>query len=210
MARNIKKISKSTVNSDRDWNTLFEELYREYFPKLYAYSRSIVDSQSMAKDIVSEFFYKQWLNKEDFEEIQDIEMYFFVSIRNQSFKSLRKAGVIQNTELLQVRMQSVDYVDPEELLLEKELLEALESIISELPDQCQLIFRLSKEKGLKNAEIAAELGISVVTVNSQKKKAVARLKAGILKYYHDHDDLQLPDIRLISQLALLLCCNIYN
>ncbi len=210
MARNIKKISKSTVNSDGDWNTRFEEIYRAYFPRLYAYSRSIVDSQSMAKDIVSDFFYKLWLNKEDFDEIQDVEMYFFVSVRNLSFKSLKKAGAFRHEEHLQVKMQSVDYVDPEELLLEKELLEALESIISELPDQCQLIFRMSKEKGLKNAEIAAELGISVVTVNSQKKKAVARLKAGILKYYHDHDDLQLPDIRLISQFALILCCNIYN
>ena len=41
-------------------------------------------------------------------------------------------------------------------------------VVSEMPKQRQLIYRLSKEQGLSNEEIASKLGIS--------KKEVLRIK----------------------------------
>ncbi|MEO9474403.1 MAG: RNA polymerase sigma-70 factor [Cyclobacteriaceae bacterium] len=204
MAQKIHKIQNSHIHSDLDQEAYFEKVYREYFKRLYAYAKAIVDSQSLAKDIVSDLFYGLWKNKANLYEIDDLEVYLFVSVRNQSLQSLKKSSHIQTMEAIDAKYESIDYINPEELLLEKELLAALEKIISELPEQCQLIFRLFRERGLKNAEIAEELGISVVTVKSQKRKAQIKLKAGILKYYHDSEGVHLPDIRLISQYLLAL------
>lgn len=203
MARKVHKISSTSIPPKVDQEACFEEIYRKYFKRLYAYSRAIVDSQSMAKDIVSDFFYGLWKNKTNLHEITDLEVYLFVSVRNQSVHALKKAAHFQS-ESMDIKLESVDYLDPEELLLEKELLAALEKIISELPEQCQLIFRLFRERGLKNAEIAKELGISVVTVKSQKRKAQTKLKAGILRYYQDNEHLHFLDMRLISQYLLAL------
>lgn len=202
MTRKIHKIQNAPILSDLDREAHFEKIYRAYFKRLYAYAKVIVDSQSLAKDIVSDLFYGLWKNKTNLQEIDDIEVYLFVSVRNQSLQVLKKSNLIQTSEAMDAKLESIDYINPEELLLEKELLAVLEKIILELPEQCQLIFRLFREQGLKNAEIAEELGISVVTVKSQKRKAQIKLKAGILRYYHDNEDLHLPDIRLISQYLL--------
>lgn len=49
-------------------------------------------------------------------------------------------------------------------------------LIDELPDRCREIFLMSKRDGMKYSEIAAELGISVKTVEHQISKALRRLR----------------------------------
>ncbi|UII24279.1 RNA polymerase sigma-70 factor [Fulvivirga ligni] len=205
MTRKIHKLSNVANRSDKEWEAYFEGIYKEYFKRLYAYVRVIVDSQSLAKDVVSDFFLALWKNRNSLLHVNDLEVYLFVSVRNQAVQALQKqAKLFSSREALEVKLESIDYINPEELLLEKELLNLLKKITSELPDQCKLIFEMATERGLKNAEIAQELGISVVTVKSQKRKAQVKIKAGIIKYYHDHDDSNLPDIRMISQYLLVL------
>lgn len=204
MSQNFSKISIEGIRGYSTNEAYFEKLYQQYFQRLYAYARAIVDSKSLASDIVSDLFYGLWKNKTNLFEIEDIEAYLFVSVKNQSIQTLKKTSRIQPCDALDAKLESIDYLNPEELLLEKEMLAALEKIISELPEQCQLIFRLFREKGLKNSEIAKELGISVVTVKSQKRKAQVKLKAGILKYYHDHQEHSMVDVRLISEYLLLI------
>lgn len=204
MSHKIHKLSIAVPQSEQEWEIYFEVIYKEYFKRLYAYARAIVDSQSLAKDVVSDLFLGLWKNKENLGQVDDLEVYLFVSVRNQAVQALRKNQAMPlSKESLEIKLESIDYINPEELLLEKELLELLKKVTAELPDQCRLIFELSIERGLKNSEIAKELGISPVTVKSQKRKAQAKLKAAILKYYHDHDDSNLPDIRMISQYLLL-------
>ena len=80
----------------------------------------------------------------------------------------------------------------------------VEKSISQLPDHCQLVFNLMRGKNMKNSEIAEELGISVVTVKSQLRKAQMKLRADIVRYYHDREGSNLPDIRMIGQYFLAL------
>ena len=48
--------------------------------------------------------------------------------------------------------------------------------IDALPERCRDIFLMSKRDGMSNAGIAAELGISVKTVENQMTKAFSRLR----------------------------------
>jgi len=200
MASKSRKIVGTKDISDRE--EYFEEVYNMYFTKLYAYSKAIVDSQSLAKDIVSDLFFKFWNSKTDFRDFQEVEMYLYISVRNLSIQALKKQNRFESTESLDVKIESIEYVDPQELLLEKELMAFVEKSISELPDHCQLVFNLMRQRNLKNAEIAKELGISVVTVKSQLRKAQVKLRADIISYYHDKEGSQLPDVRLIGQYLL--------
>ena len=55
--------------------------------------------------------------------------------------------------------------------------EILDSAIEALPRGRQEIFRLSREEGLSNEEIAQRLNISINTVKGQMRKALAFLKS---------------------------------
>jgi RNA polymerase sigma-70 factor (ECF subfamily) len=51
-----------------------------------------------------------------------------------------------------------------------------------LPPQCQKVFRMSREEGLKYHEIADELGISKKTVEVHMGKALRILREGLKDY----------------------------
>ena len=51
--------------------------------------------------------------------------------------------------------------------------------IDALPERCRDIFLMSKRDGMSNAGIAAELGISVKTVENQMTKAFSRLREAL-------------------------------
>ena len=48
--------------------------------------------------------------------------------------------------------------------------------IGSLPEKCRKVFLMSKQKGMRNDEIAMEMGISIKTVKNQMTKALARLR----------------------------------
>jgi RNA polymerase sigma-70 factor (ECF subfamily) len=56
-------------------------------------------------------------------------------------------------------------------LILKELQAKIDNAINELPPQCQLVFRLSRQEGLSVKEIAEKLSLSENTVKSHLKKA---------------------------------------
>ncbi|WP_394803734.1 sigma-70 family RNA polymerase sigma factor [Niabella hibiscisoli] len=60
-------------------------------------------------------------------------------------------------------------------LINKETLSEINAAINELPDRCRLIFKLIKEDGLKYAEVAQLLEISIKTVENQMSIAVKKL-----------------------------------
>lgn len=197
-------ISNIQGDPDNFRSQKFEAIYRRYFEKLYGYARAICGSQSMAKDVVSEFFFHLWKNKTDLSRIENLEIYLLVSIKNRAIQMLakeRKADTSDNS--FDLVLETIEYINPEELLLEKELKDVLDNIINALPDQGQLIFRMAREKGLTQSEIARELGISVTTVKSQLKRSQSKLRAEILKFYMDSESDSHPDIRLIGQIILL-------
>ena len=72
-----------------------------------------------------------------------------------------------------------DYADSEQVLVESELTQTIENSIAGLPKQCRLIFELSREHGLKYKEIAAQLKISIKTVETQMGRALKHLRESI-------------------------------
>ncbi|MGF6930195.1 RNA polymerase sigma factor (sigma-70 family) [Chitinophaga sp. W2I13] len=64
----------------------------------------------------------------------------------------------------------------------KQLSSAIDAAIAELPEQMRIIFELRKSEGLKYAEIASRLNISVKTVDTQISRAMIKLKEKLSKF----------------------------
>ena len=163
----------------------FEEIYSEHFEPLYLYARSITRSDDLAKDVVSEVFFNLWQFKSDLSKISEIRAYLFRSVKNQVIRTLsydpRKFDRI-DTENYNKR---IERVNPEEVLLEKELVKIIGNTVKALPDSCKLIFEMAKNKHMTVAQIAEELGISQSTVKTQITRAVTAIKKSIEEQYDD-------------------------
>jgi RNA polymerase sigma-70 factor (ECF subfamily) len=54
-------------------------------------------------------------------------------------------------------------------------------VVNKLPEQCRKIFRMSRQEGLLNAEIAEQLSISKRTVETQISKALKKIREDLKK-----------------------------
>jgi RNA polymerase sigma factor (sigma-70 family) len=101
----------------------------------------------MAEEAVSDVFVKVWKNRSRIVEVDNLDLYLFTAVRNQSLSYLKK----RRSEFAAISDPGVcsfiDRVNPETELLHKELLEKVNDAVHSLPAQCQLIFKLSRDEG---------------------------------------------------------------
>ena len=62
------------------------------------------------------------------------------------------------------------------MLVDEEMDVAVRQAVAELPERCREVFELSRVRGLRYAEIATALEISVKTVEAQMGKALRLLR----------------------------------
>ncbi len=161
--------------------TIIEELFRTYYITLCNYACYFLKDEDDAKDIVQGIFYQLWEKGKSVENSDSVKFYLFTAVKNNSLKRLNhikirnkyKENIKNNVEM---NRYSVDQSDAKEL--EKQIREAVES----LSDQCRLVFKLSRQGGLKYTQIAEHLNISPKTVENHMGKALRVLKEKLKNY----------------------------
>lgn len=164
-------------------------IYSEYFPKLNRFATDIINSKESANDIVQDIFMELWNNKERIEDIININAYLFRLVKNRCLDHLKHQGHQKNYEAYieweyNSRIDSLTMLT-EDYVVSNEFIELIKNAIENLPPRCKEIFLLSRIRGLKHAEIAAELNISENTVSVQLGIALRRLRALIERYHAD-------------------------
>ncbi|MDN5213937.1 RNA polymerase sigma-70 factor [Fulvivirgaceae bacterium BMA12] len=155
----------------------FELIYKHYYDYLCHYAWKLVDEKELAEEVVSEVFYKLWRNINKIEIKTSFKSYLFTAVRNQSFdhlKKSRKARYLEDMEMIGPKF--ADRHSPLDELIFDELYYNLERTIEKLPQQCRLIFKMSRDQGLRYREIACALDISIKTVETQMGRALKKLR----------------------------------
>ena len=196
----IKNIKESTLDAE------FVRVYEENFDRLFFFALKYTKSEELAKDVVSDVFLNLWKSRDRFSEIRQLESYLYISVKNEAIHVLSKNFNHSSLDA-EKEIKSIDQVDPQELLQEKELLKEIDRTVEQLPDQCRLIFDMAKNRQMKYKEIAEELGVSVSTVRMQLIKATSAIKDSIRKKYDDdnhtgHIQLGMVSLMLISLVGI--------
>jgi RNA polymerase sigma-70 factor (ECF subfamily) len=160
----------------------FKVLYQKYAPKLYGFSRKYLNSDEDAEEIVQEVFLRIWEKRENVDESQSFSSYIFQAAKHRIFNGFRKK-VNEQAYLdfvVYANDASSNFTDME--VEYQEIKSKAEAVISAMPPKRQEIFRLSREQGLKNKEIAEKLQISIKTVENQMSQALKFLREELMDY----------------------------
>jgi RNA polymerase sigma-70 factor len=154
---------------------------REHFASLCAIAFKLTGDSDVAQDIAQEVIIKYWENKKQHENLESIENYLFIMVRNESLNYLR--GLSREKQ----RYENVEFINEQEdslwdTIIEQEANLLLLEAINTLPPQCKRIVDLSLA-GNSTKEIAAELGIAVNTVKVLKSRAIHKLR----EYFSEND-----------------------
>lgn len=156
----------------------FERLFRDYFPPLMAFARKILGDEDDAREVVHQVFINLWEKRSGLDLSTSLKSYLFTSVHNRSLNMIRDRKKFSSEELPDVAGTWDVSEQIESMELEKKIREAIDS----LPEKCREIFELNRFQGLKYLEIAAQLDISVKTVENQMTKALKILREQLGKY----------------------------
>lgn len=148
--------------------------YDQYADMIYQLAFNILKQEEHAEEIVQDTFLQLWQSREKLDKDGQLKTFLFVVARNNSFNRLK--AIKRQRQLFEKLLNTEDYhhyTSPNPFA-EKEVNELAERIISKLPSQQQLVFRLSRIEGLTHKEIAQDLSISSNTV---KNHLIAALKS---------------------------------
>lgn len=158
----------------------FEKFYQDHFVPAMRYCTSIVKGKTDASDIVQQVFIALWKKWKELDFHTSAKAYLYKMLYNHSLNFLQKRGTRKRRETEGSKMMlDVTFND---IPAEQELHRMIEAAIDKLPEQCGIIFRMSRNEQLKYREIAAKLNISEKTVENQMGKALRNLRQFLQPY----------------------------
>jgi RNA polymerase sigma-70 factor (ECF subfamily) len=153
----------------------FDALFRAWYAPLVRLAEGMLRDRAVAEEIVQDVLLELWRRRETLVLDGSPQAYLFQATRNRALNHIRHLRVRQQGEPQVIAEMSRSVAGDTQLIAE-EIETALRSAINELPPRCREVFELSRMRGLRYAEIAETLGISVKTVEAQMGKALRTLR----------------------------------
>ena len=164
----------------------FDAIFREHYASLVRCAEAMLRRRDVAEEIVQEVLLALWQRRDSLVVEDSLRSYLFRATRNRSLNHLRHAAIERKAEPELAAAEPPDAPAPT-ALVDEEIEVALRSAVSTLPPRCREVFELSRVHGLRYAEIASTLGISVKTVEAQMGKALRILRARLAPWLPDPD-----------------------
>ena len=161
----------------------FERLFVTYYEPLCQHANKILKDMDTAEDIVQEFFYNFWRNRETFSPKLSLNAYLYQSIRNNALHFLEHMAVRQTYK--QEVLNNIQEMEPQafqENVEMSELNKAINATLNQMPERCSRIFRMNRFEGKKYREIAEILSVSVKTVEADMGKALQFFRKSLKEF----------------------------
>ncbi|MDR1879961.1 MAG: RNA polymerase sigma-70 factor [Tannerellaceae bacterium] len=165
-----------------DDESAFCELYALYKNRLIYFSMQFLKSHDAAKDVLQDAFLSVWQNRRFLNPDAPFAPYIYTIVRNRILNLL--AGIDREQEMKKAILANALPVadDTDEALLSADMELLLEKAVAALTKQQRRVFEMSRKELKTHREIAAQLGISVYTVQQHISDALKVIRAYFTKY----------------------------
>lgn len=170
--------SASPQGATHTWDSALET----YYVELCEYVLRLVGSAEAAEDLVHDLFLHLWNTRGPRDAERLTRPYLYASARNTALKYLRHRRVVEAWIERASREEMPTADSPADLVLQRELEDAVARAVGELPARCREIFLLRRRDQLSYEEIAARAGISLGTVKCHMWRAVVMLREKLAPY----------------------------
>lgn len=156
----------------------FDAIFRGRYAILVGVAERMLRDRAVAEELAQEVMLALWRRREEMSPDEALGPYLVRAVRNRALNHLRHLNI--------ERRDAVHATGPTEAaprgagpVVAEELAQALERSVTALPPRCREVFTLSRARGLSYAEIAAQLGISIKTVEAQMGRALRALRTDL-------------------------------
>ncbi len=151
-------------------------LYVRYSARVKAFAMGFVHNGIDADDITHDVFFNLWQQRESINDIASLKAYLFRMTRNAIF-SIYRHRHIADAYLAKMKENVQEASnETEDKIATADLLELVNLIINDMPEQRRRIFTMNRFDNKTYDEIATELGISRKTVEYHISQALIQLR----------------------------------
>ncbi len=161
---------------------VFEQVFKQYYSRLCNYAAGILNDADEAEEVVQQIMINLWEKRNTLEITSSFKSYLYRAVHNAALNKIRQSKVRQLYSIEKVYEGEGFAEQASHKIIKSELEQQILNSINKLPEQCRLVFKLSRFEEMKYSEIAAHLDISVKTVENHMGKALKLLR-GHLKDY---------------------------
>lgn len=162
--------------------TAFEMLFRTYYQPLCNYAYTFIPDRDEAEEVVQSTFLSVWEKKGTLEIRTGVKPYLYAMVRNACLNVIKHEKIKQQHVAGELALAERSVESVTRTVMATELETRIQESMEKLPQQCRLIFKLSRFEELKYAEIAEQLSLSVKTVENQMGKALKIMREQLKDY----------------------------
>lgn len=162
--------------------TAFEMIFRTYYQPLCNYAYTFLQDKEDAEEIVQSTFLNVWEKKETLSIRTAVKPYLYAMVRNACLNVIKHEKIKQKHAVEELAIGAHSYDSVSHTVAGSELELKIQQAMEQLPEQCRLVFKLSRFEELKYSEIADQLNISVKTVENHMGKALKIMREQLKDY----------------------------
>ncbi|QEC43457.1 RNA polymerase sigma factor [Pseudobacter ginsenosidimutans] len=165
----------------------FEIILKQYYPKLRPFIYKYTSSSGDMEEVLQNCFLRVWINRDKLPSIIHFSAWIYKVASREYLLYLRQKMKEKQQISLELAESLADKVvgNPEEMVQFRQVKAALREAVELLPEQRKKIFKMSRDEGMKIAEIAAALSVSTSTVKNALTTALKQIREYLLaRGYH--------------------------
>ena len=166
----------------KDDEKAFHVLYEKYWEKLLVQAFVKLQSTQEAEEIVQTIFTNLWKRRHTLQLKFSFHTYVASMLK---YEILRQLALNKKEKQRRANAPWLHVVEDNstcEWLDYEQLQSDIEKEVQSLPEKCQLVFRLSREEGLTENQIAESLNIAPKTVQAHIGKALKQLRSSLQQF----------------------------
>jgi RNA polymerase sigma-70 factor (ECF subfamily) len=157
----------------------YQLLFNRYAPRIFAFALSYLKRREDAEELLQEIFLRLWEIRATLDDSKNIKSLLFKICINLIYDFIRRKNIEQAYLAFAGNNDQSNADSTWHEVIYHDMLMLMNRLVETMPDQRRLIFRLSKEDGLSNDEIAIRLQLSKRTVENQLYRAISYLRERI-------------------------------
>ncbi|WP_254560030.1 RNA polymerase sigma factor [Dyadobacter diqingensis] len=163
----------------------FEEIYRRYWYKLFGIAYHQTGVREEAEELVQEVFLSLWRRRSEV-TIRHLDLYLTLAVKNQIYDYIKSRISFRKYQEYLVFQEISQHYGTDEIVNFAELSEAVEKVLSHLPEKSAEVFKRSRFENQSVKEIALCLKLSEKAVEYHITKSLKFLKDNLKAYHSDN------------------------
>jgi len=160
----------------------FEMIFKTYYQPLCRYAYSFLQDKEEAEEVVQSSFINVWEKRNSIAIETSLKSYLYRMVRNACLNVIKHDKIKQQHVAHELAVTEATYESVAQKVYATELESKITEAIKTLPEQCRIVFQLSRFEELKYQEIADQLQISVKTVENHMGKALRLMREQLKEY----------------------------